>query len=183
MDNFPTGLEEIKNKTNMVWMPPALSVPTRKTAKKLITEQSKGLSNMNSKWFIEKEKDPTYCLEMTQCLSFGRHTVGRNITDSTNWTGGGGSISSSITACTWLQGLLEEECSQSLQKVPGGAGTRTSQPFVSKKHSSAFGSWESCKAARRGRRPCHHHQQMWGKGFYLHYKLIKLMFVNTDYFL
>lgn len=48
MDSFLIGLEEIKNKTSMVWMPPALSVPTRKTPKKQITEQSKGLSNMNS---------------------------------------------------------------------------------------------------------------------------------------
>lgn len=76
MDNFLTGLEEIKNKTNMVWMPPALSVPTRKTAKKLITEQSKGLSNMNSKWFIEKEKDPTYRLEIDTMSVFWK-THGR----------------------------------------------------------------------------------------------------------
>lgn len=101
MDSFLTGLEEIKNKTSMVWMPPALSVPTRKTPKKQITEQSKGLSNMNSEWFSEKGNNPIYCFEKNTTAVFWKWlrscwqrfsetlhitrsicTVARNITNS-----------------------------------------------------------------------------------------------------
>lgn len=60
MDSYLTGLEEIKNKTNMVWMPPALSVPTRKTPKNKLLNKARVFQIQNPSDSVKKKKK-TYC--------------------------------------------------------------------------------------------------------------------------